>query len=88
MVYSQLVFSDTDIAYVRALVHGVLNNGLQEDKSTVTLGSCEVAIPTSDIGMWLMSLSLQHLVLVLYNNNAIFMIGGGWADYRPTHPQS
>ena len=33
-----------------------------------------------------MPLSLQYLLLVLYNNNAIFMIGDGWADNRPTHP--
>ena len=34
-----------------------------------------------------MPLSPPQYLLVLYNNNAIFMIGGGWADYRPTHPK-
>ena len=36
----------------------------------------------------LMPLASQYLLLVLYINNASFIIGGGWADYRPIHPQS
>ena len=50
-MYGQLVFSDADLMYVLTLIRGLLTTGLNIDQCRVTIGTCEITLPTSDIGM-------------------------------------
>ena len=49
--------------------------------------SCGVEYPHCLTNLCVVIAVIPPVLIIgfVYSNNAIFMIGGGWADYRPTH---